>query len=151
MSATLALQTAIRAALIGNVSLTDLVPASNIVDQHGLPAFPQWDELDGIEIIERDTGTSIIIGEAEEIPLEDTLEDNRFEVFFNLHIWAQEDHLTGVKEIAHHVHTALRELGPVEGYRTVRSRYTGARYMRDPTGKHAHAIVNFAAKLEPLQ
>ena len=135
MIASLALQKAIRAALIAHAPLTNLVPAEAIVDAHATPlTFP-----------------SIIIGDGSEQPLDLTFSDNHVEAFADVHAWTAETNLAGVKEITALVHEAMADLDHPAGFRIIWSQITATRFLRDPSGKHGHAVISLAARLEPTQ
>ncbi|MEN3239049.1 DUF3168 domain-containing protein [Methylobacterium ajmalii] len=132
MSPVDALEVALRARLVAFAPLTALVPPELIGDRHGLPH-----EL-----------PCIIIGDGQEVPAGISFERRHVHAFTNLHIWDRMPNLGTVKELAELVRDALRgvELQP-EGYRLLDLSWSGARYLRDPSGK-AHAVVTLEALLE---
>ncbi len=130
MSADLALQKAVRARLIGMAALTQLVPASSILDVNQRPA----------------PVPSIIIGEG--MAMEGDRIDRRDQrVILDLHVWKKEESLEGVKAIAGVVRTALRspKLGTTDGFHFADCRVTRHRFMRDPDGETAHGVVTVEA------
>jgi hypothetical protein len=128
----LALQIAIRARLVASPAVLELVPADHIVDHSARPeAFP-----------------AIIIGDGR-TALEDlTYSRNHVRVVADLHIWANETGLATVKEIAGAVTAALRTKPALTGLALVDFRVAGARYLRDPSGHHGHAVLSIEALLE---
>lgn len=130
----LALQTAVRGRLINDDLAGSLVKPEAIFDQHGLPpVFP-----------------SIVIGEGQTLHADD-YEQFYDKAFLDLHIWTNEQSLTGAKAIADAVRRALRR-GPwsIEDHRVIAVTVTGERFLRDPDGTHAHAIVSVEAILQEL-
>lgn len=127
-----ALEVAIRDLLIDHTPLTNLVPEESIGDRHALPrTFP-----------------CIIMGESQEVPAGVSFDRRHVTAYCTLHIWDQMPGLGTVKTIAELIRDALRgvDLQPV-GYRLLDLSWSGARYMRDPSGK-AHAVVTLEALLE---
>ncbi|MBS0237087.1 MAG: DUF3168 domain-containing protein [Proteobacteria bacterium] len=125
------LQTALRRRLIATSAVTALVPATSILDTNARP--------------EQMPCIRIGVGQALQ---DDGIARNRWHVYLDLHIFANEAGLATAKEIAQAIRQALSnrffELG---------SHYcgdvfvSGARYMRDPDGVHSHAIVTVEAHL----
>jgi len=126
MSATLAVQKALRARLIATSAVTALVPIGNILDRNSRPA----------------PDPSIVLGE-------DQLVDAGFvdrspaRVYSTLHLWMQEAGLTGVKSIAGAIRASVRSsrLGSVDGYAFGDCMVSQERYLRDPDGETAHGVV----------
>ncbi|MBN8999563.1 MAG: DUF3168 domain-containing protein [Rhizobiales bacterium] len=126
MSATLAVQKAIRARLVDTSAVTALVPAANILDRNSRPA----------------PDPSIVLGE-------DQLVDAGFvdrdpaRVYSTLHLWKREAGLTGVKAIAGAIRAAIRggRLDPVDGYQFGDCFVSQERFLRDPDGETAHGVV----------
>lgn len=131
MEPSLALQAAIRARLVASSALTNLVPATSILDRNSRP------ELD----------TAIIIGEGMTIP-DDGLSRRRHETFADLHIWRKEPGLVGSKQIAGAIRQALSD-GPlaVTGFHVADLRIASTRFMRDPNGTHSHGVFSLECRL----
>ncbi|MEF2071902.1 DUF3168 domain-containing protein [Consotaella aegiceratis] len=126
MSAALAVQKAIRARLVESVTVTDLVPAANILDRNSRPA----------------PDPSIIIGEDQEVD-EDRIARNVVRVYSTLHVWKKEAGLVGVKAIAGAIRTAIngRKIAPVDGFHFGDCYVSSTRFLRDPDGETAHGVV----------
>jgi hypothetical protein len=130
MSADLALQKAIRARLVATSAVTSLVPAASILDVNQRPApMP-----------------SIIIGEGQSVE-GDRIDRRDQRVFLDLHVWKKEPGLTGVKAIAGAIRAAIASanLPTLDGFHFGDCRITGSRYLRDPDGETAHAVVTVEA------
>ena len=129
----LAAQKAIRAALIAAPAVTSLVPAGNILDRNARPEL----------------SPSIIFGEGQTV---DGSADciAAWEVFADLHVWVREAGLTQAKTIAGAVQRALRGLdAEVDGY-SISLVNQDARFLRDPDGLHAHAVVEVTILAEEM-
>lgn len=131
MSATLALQTAVRARLIGTAAITALVPAASILDRNQRPA----------------PVPSIVLGEAQAVDENTDTERRRTRVFHTLHCFNREPGLAGVQEIAGNVREALhwQRLQLPAPFHCVDARVSGIRLLRDPDGETAHAVVTVEA------
>jgi len=127
MSADLAIQIAIRARLVATSAVTDLVPASNILDRNATPA-PR---------------PSIVIGEAQVVDEGRSIARTRERVFHTIHVWKTELSREGVKEIMAAVRAAIRgarlDLGA--DYHCVDWRVSSARAMSDPDGESSHGVM----------
>ncbi|SFD17113.1 DUF3168 domain-containing protein [Salipiger profundus] len=127
MSADLAIQIAIRARLVATSAVTDLVPASNILDRNATPA-PR---------------PSIVIGEAQVVDEGSTIARTRERVFHTIHIWKTELSREGVKEILAAARAAIRstrlDLGAE--YHCVDWRVSSTRTMSDPDGESSHGVM----------
>lgn len=127
MSADLAVQIAIRARLAATSAVTDLVPASSILDRNAAPA-PR---------------PGIVIGDAQVIDEGTSIARTRERVFHTLHIWKTEPSREGVKQIMAAVRAAIRsarlDLGP--GYHCADWRVSSGRVMSDPDGESAHGVM----------
>lgn len=131
----LALQKAIRTRLIAAVPVTTLVPAANIIDTNGRPElFPY-----------------ILLGQDQTVDIPRSFDEDRFEIFATLHVWAKETGLVLSKQIAGAVRAAIRTPGE---WITVDSvaldmRFSGSRFIRDPDGEHSHGILTIQATAIP--
>ncbi|WP_457796649.1 DUF3168 domain-containing protein [Methylocystis sp. S23] len=124
----LALQSAMRAALINDPAMTALVPASNIYDRHARPeVFP-----------------CILMGEMQEVSDDLTLERNYFRLFPVFHVWTREPGLVAVKDIAWQLRKTLVG-NPIVTLGLIDFRYSDSRFMRDPDGVTSHGVVSFEA------
>ncbi|WP_370158465.1 DUF3168 domain-containing protein [Salipiger bermudensis] len=127
MSADLAIQVAIRARLVATSAVTDLVPASNILDRNATPA-PR---------------PSIVIGEAQVVDEGRSIARTRERVFHTIHVWKTELSREGVKEIMAAARAAIRsarlDLGAQ--YHCVDWRVSSARAMSDPDGESSHGVM----------
>ena len=134
MNADLVVQTAIRARLVATAAVTELVPATSILDTHGTPA-PR---------------PSIILGDAQVVDTETAYARNHWRVFHTLHIWKKEPSREGAKTIAAAVAAALTpgRLVLTEGYHCADCRVSSVRAMSDPDGETAHAVVVVEALVE---
>jgi hypothetical protein len=131
--ASLALQTAVRGRLAGDAAVLAIVGQPGAVrDQHGRPAdFPL-----------------IVIGAGQTV-LERTLFSRRLvRVHLDLHLWVRAHDLAEVKQLAGAVTAALAPRLEVEGWRVVDHFVANIRFMRDPAGEYAHAVVEFEALVE---
>lgn len=126
MSATLAVQKALRARLVATGAVTALVPAANILDRNSRPA----------------PDPSIVLGE-------DQLVDGGFvdrapvRVYSTVHLWKREAGLTGVKTIAGAIRAAIRSgrIPNTDGYSFGDCFVSQERFLRDPDGETAHGVV----------
>lgn len=125
MSATLAMQRAIRARLVADFQLGNLVPASNILDRNALPA----------------PDPSIVLGEGQAIDEGDVARKVQ-RVFSTLHIWKKEPSLAGVQAIAGAIRTAIHSGRPnVPDWNVGDWRVSDMRFLRDPDGETSHGVV----------
>lgn len=125
---TLNLQSAIRAALISDATVSSIVPAQRIYDRHARPdAFP-----------------CIVIGDLHEITDDFSLARNHYRFFPTVHVWVREAGLISVKETVNAVRKAIMNNSAVRlglaGFF-----YNGAQFVRDPDGQTSHGILNFEA------
>ncbi|MAY47159.1 MAG: hypothetical protein CML65_18140 [Rhodobacteraceae bacterium] len=127
MSADLVVQKAIRARLVATSAVTDLVPATSILDRNGAPA-PR---------------PGIVIGESQVIDEGNAIARPRERVFHTIHIWKTEPSREVVKEIMSAVRTAIRsgrlDLGPT--YHCADWRVSSMRVMSDPDGESSHGVM----------
>lgn len=134
MTASLALQKAIRARLANTPAVTALVPVANIFDRNARPeGFP-----------------CIVLGEDQEVADDLTLARQHARVFVTLHVWAKDIGLSSVKAITGEVRRALvfpvQPVAPLDPPFVLSDfRYGGARFLRDPNGTHSHAVITFEA------
>ncbi len=130
MSAELALQGAVRARLIGDAGVLALVPAASILDRNERP----------------NPRPSIVIGEAQSVDENDSISRNRIRVYLDLHVWTEELSTEVSKRLVGAIRTALK-VRPVlgTGYQLADCRIRQARFLRDPDGKTAHAVVTVDA------
>ncbi|CCB65397.1 DUF3168 domain-containing protein [Hyphomicrobium sp. MC1] len=125
------LQKALRLRLIATAAVTNLVPATSILDTNARP-----EQMPCIRI---GTGQAL---------QDDGIARNRWHVYMDLHIFANEVGLAAVKEIAGAISQALRNrFFELDSHYCGDVYTSGARYMRDPDGVHSHAIVSIEARL----
>lgn len=130
----LALQIAIRSALISSSAVLDLVPADHIVDHSARPeAFP-----------------AILIGDGQTMRADLTYSRRHIRVVSDLHVWTVEGGLAVAKEIVGTVEAALRSKPALTSHRLVDFRLVGTRFLRDPAGEHGHGVVTVEALLEEI-
>ncbi len=130
MSADLAVQKAIREALTGSAEVLALVPASSIFDRHERPA----------------ADPSILLGESQALDNGTSLAGDHTEIFHSIHVWKKEPSLEGVKGIAAAIRSALRGRLVLDApYHMAGQRVASLRFLRDPDGATAHAVVTFEA------
>jgi len=127
----LALGNAIYLRLAGSTAVLDLVEAWNIRDGATRP----------------DNFPSIIIGDGQTV-----LEGDSYPGWLNvtvhheIHIWTFEDGLAGAKAIVAAVWQALMPALDVPGWRLTDGHHiNGARYLRDPSNEHGHAVLSLSA------
>lgn len=130
---TLALQKLIRARLIIDPAVTDLVPATAIMTSTVMP----------------DTYPSVLIGTGYAATGDYWHDEYKDETFADLHIWTEEKGFDLVKAIAGAVRKALR------GYPWEASDYLchaldveRMEFMRDPDHLHAHGVVTVRAIMQ---
>lgn len=126
MSGDLAVQKALRARLVSTAAVTALVPAAAILDRHARPA----------------PDPSVILGEGQTLEGDDIARQVQ-RVVLDLHVWKKEPSLAGVKAIAGAVRAALHSgrLALDAGFHCGDCRVTHMRFLRDPDGETAHAVV----------
>jgi hypothetical protein len=132
----LALQATIRNRLIADAALVALVPPESIADRSRRPeCFP-----------------SIIMGEGQTIRLVDTFDRTRVRCFADLHVWTREQGTVAAKQIAGAVADALAaRFYNIDVHRVIDLRVASTRFMRDPAGLNAHAVISIEALLELVQ
>ena len=129
----LPIQAALRGVLTGAPTVTALVDASNIFDRTTRPeVFP-----------------CIVIGDGQTVSASKSYPRKHFKVYSDLHLWTEENGLAAVKTLTGAVQGVLANITPtLSGCRCVDSQIQSAKFMRDPAGKHAHAVVTFEALVE---
>lgn len=126
MSASLAVQTAIRARLVATSAVTALVPSAAIDDANSPPA--------------RDV--SIVLGEDQEVDEGQSIARDVLRVYSTLHIWKKEPGLAGAKAIAGAIRDSIDEGRlTITGWHCSDCHVASTRFLRDPDGKTAHGIV----------
>lgn len=123
----LEVQKALRARLVSQQLVTDLVPAANILDTNQRPA-PR---------------PSIILGESQAVDEGTSLRRSHTRIYHTLHIWVREPSLERAKAIGGAVRTALMNgrLALPEGLHCADLLVASQRYLRDPDGEHSHGVV----------
>lgn len=137
MSAEIALQNAVRARLVQTASITEAVPAANILDRNERP----------------NPRPSIIIGEGMSKDEGDSLARNLTRVWMDLHIWIKEPSTAGSKAVAGAIRAALKAGNLVSDQNEVHivdAFVESARFVRDPDGETSHGIVTINAKVQEL-
>lgn len=136
MSAALALQIALRARLLETPEVIDLVPAEHILDRNQRP----------------NPDPSIILGEAQELDDDDSLDRRIVRVYHTLHVWRQEASLEGTTGILGAVrHAALAgRLALPAGFHCIDLRVASSRAMRDPDGETSHGIMTLEARVQEV-
>ncbi|ORE90154.1 DUF3168 domain-containing protein [Aurantimonas sp. 22II-16-19i] len=128
----LALQKAIRRALVTSADVTNLVPARSIIDGMRRP----------------DDFPSIIIGDGQTVNEGLNFSRSMIRVHLDLHTWTKGEALADTKQIVGAVTAALDEEPAVEGVELVDFLLSGTRYLRDPSGEFGHAVVSVEALVE---
>jgi len=126
MTADLTVQKALRARLVGTAGVTDLVPASSILDRNARP----------------NPDPAIIMGEGQTYEADDIAREVT-RVVMDLHVWKKEPSLAGVKAIAGAVRKAIHSsrLALDTGFHCGDCRVSMQRFLRDPDGETSHAVV----------
>ncbi|MCO6421781.1 DUF3168 domain-containing protein [Sinorhizobium meliloti] len=127
---TLALQTAIRTALVGNSAVTALVPADHIRAGSTRP--------DKLPCIMMSDGNTTLHGH-------DYTAQRTAWVYLDLHIWTLDDGQDAAKEIAGAVTTALDKPMTIDGGDCDHFRVTASRFPRDPTPGYGHGVLSVEA------
>lgn len=123
---------AVQKCIVGRLSAADIVPSGMVIDKSGRPErFP-----------------CIIVGQAFTL-FPDYADSFHIETTADVHIWTAEENLASVKTLTGRAREALW-LGPwaVDGHSCVNLRIQQARFMRDPDGLHAHAVLTVTAILQ---
>lgn len=126
MSASLTVQKAIRARLVASSGVTALVSADSILDRNARPA----------------PDPSIIIGEGQSID-DGRIARNVERVYSTVDIWKKEIGLTGVSAIAGEIRSAIHSarLSFDAGFHCADCFVSSIRFLRDPDGETAHAVL----------
>jgi len=126
----LTLQAAIRSRLLRSPEVMNLVAADQVRDGSGRPEnFP-----------------CIIIGDGQTVLAGHAGTYRTVEVFADLHIWTLEAGLEGAKAMGGAVWNALGRELDVAGYDLHDGIHVeAARYVRDPSAEHGHAIISVRA------
>ena len=133
ISPALAIQRSIRARLIADPAVTNLVAPDRIVSSSGLPEGP-------FPCILFDGGQEVALGEVTR---------RHFETYTDLHIWCDEPGTAMVREIGGALFGCLvEELTPVPGIVLHDARFSGAKYLRDPGGRLSHGILTLKCIVE---
>ena len=127
---TLALQTAIRTALVGSPAVTDLVPADHIRSGSTRP--------DKTPTIIMSDGNTALHGH-------DYTAQRTAWVYLNLHIWTLDAGEDATKEIAGAATAALDKALTFEGCGCDHFRVTASRFPRDPDPAYGHGILSVEA------
>lgn len=127
----LELQKAIRLRLVAHGPLLALVPASAITDSNARQeVFP-----------------GINLGEAQVIQGQD-IARRRQDVYATLHVWTKEAGTTQAKAIVGEIRAALADgLMASDHFQIVDRWIEQTRFLRDPDGIHAHAVVTLRAAM----
>lgn len=131
----LAVQTAIRTRLVATAAVVALVSADAIFDRSTRPeVFP-----------------CVVIGDGQTVNEGVTYSRRHIRVFADLHLWVETASLADVKGLAGAVSKALRGGAHVtEGFICLDLFVSGTRFLRDPGGVLAHAVVAVEALLEEV-
>lgn len=127
---TLALQTAIRSALIGNSAVTALVPADHIRAGSTRP--------DKLPCVMMSDGNTTLHGH-------DYTAQRTAWVYLDLHIWTLDAGQDAAKEIAGAVAAALDKPMTIDGGDCDHFRVTASRFPRDPTPGYGHGVLSVEA------
>lgn len=137
MSAAIALQIALRERLLATPAVIDLVPAEHILDRNQRP----------------NPDPSIILGEAQELDDDDSLDRRLVRIYHTAHVWRQEPSLEGVTAIMGAVRTAALagRLALSPGFHCIDLRVASSRAMRDPDGETSHGIMTLEARIQEVE
>lgn len=136
MTPEIALQTALRARLVGTAAVVALVPGEAILDRNERPA----------------PDPSIIIGEGQSVDEGNAIARDLVRIYMDLHVWKREPSTAGVKAIAGAIRTALKPRLDLadSGFHCGDSFVRSARFLRDPDGLTSHAVVSVEALVEEV-
>jgi hypothetical protein len=127
---TLALQTAIRAALLASPAVTNLVPADHIRSGSTRP--------DKTPRIIMSDGNTALHGH-------DYASQRTAWVYLDLHIWTLDAGQDAAKQIAGFVTAALNNPLTIEGCDCDHFRVTASRFLRDPDPAFGHGVLSVEA------
>jgi len=127
---TLALQTAIRTALVGNSAVTALVPADHIRAGSTRP--------DKLPCIMMSDGNTTLHGH-------DYTAQRTAWVYLDLHIWTLDAGQDAAKEIAGAVTAVLDKPMTIDGGDCDHFRVTASRFLRDPDPAYGHGVLSVEA------
>ena len=123
---------AVQKCIVGRLAAAAIVPVNHVLDKTGRPErFP-----------------CVIVGPAFTL-FPDYADSFHIETTADVHIWTEDDNLASVKKLTGAAREALW-LGPwhIDGHSCVNLRVQQARFMRDPDGIHAHAVLTVTAILQ---
>lgn len=134
-----AVQKALRARLIGASVVTNLVPATSILDRNQRPA----------------PDPSIIMGEDQVVDAPEVMLNRSFvRVYSTLHIWKKEASTAGVKAISNAIRRAIgvNRMARLDladpDYVCSDCSIEQVRFMRDPDGETSHGIMVLNALIQ---
>ncbi len=127
-----AVQKLIFGRLTTNAQVLALVPASSIFDRNERP----------------ETFPCIILGEAQTVG--DDIDCAALsDVYSTVHVWTKEEGTANCKAIAGAVRRALWQAeGTHEGFAVHDTTFEDSRFLRDPSGEHAHGVITFMSQVE---
>jgi hypothetical protein len=127
----LPLQAAIRSVFVGDGNVTALVAANSILDANQRPSVMP----------------AILLGEGQTVQDQGIARD-RFEVYFDVHVWTEEAGTTVSKQIVGAIRNALFDWKPSADSLEIADLYIGSvRFMRDPDAIHSHAVMTLTARV----
>lgn len=127
---TLALQTAIRAALVDSSAVTTLVPADHIRAGYSRP--------ENLPAIMMGNGSTMMHGRA-------SSGQYVASVFLDLHVWALEDGLDRAKTIGSAVARVLMDWPASDGFHFDDFKHTRTVWPRDPDPNFGHGVLSVEA------
>lgn len=130
MEPSLALQTTVRARLIASPAVTALLDPASILDRHTRPEGER----------------QIIIGEGIAAYADDH-DTFHHRVTLDMHIWTREPGFTLAKEITFACREVLRSTPWEAGGYIVHGASLSSRFLRDPAGGYAHAVLSLDATM----
>lgn len=136
MSVELAVQVALRSRFVTTPEITQLVPASNIVDRASNPPL----------------NPSIVLGEFQTTDDGDSIKRNRLRVYATVHVWKREESLSGIRSICWAIRSAIRpgrfDLGA--NFHCADCYVSSTRHLRDPDGVTSHGVVTIEMLVKVL-
>jgi hypothetical protein len=134
--ASISVQKALRARLIATAAVTDLVPATSILDRNQRPA----------------PDPSIILGEDQVVDSGISIQRNFVRVYSTIHIWKKEPSLAGVKAIVGAIRRALGRVARLDladpDFVCSDILIEQARFLRDPDGETSHGVLTLNALVQ---